>query len=671
MQCKILIIGAGGTGTELLKLHYLNHMSDITLVDLDTISLTNLNRQFLFNTSHIGHPKSHTAARVYTQMMQNNCNRSKNVDSGTKFTSNNSNLSKNVDSDTKFTNSNCSKITNNTDDNDTDSTINSKKTIYNTDNNDTDKPIYISNQTKNTINKNISIKDNINNTIDNNNYIVSHFESIYNFTTSFLRQFDLIYTCLDNENARSYIITRCLFLKIPVVDGGSAGFLGQAWCYDDSSECYECVSRSEKVYSVCSVRSVPERYEHCVIWAKTVFFDEIMFTLEDKYNVESEDSIECKDNTDYSIDVSTDFNYNTGSKYDIGIIQHLGSNVEHNHITQNNETNTKKRYKSEDLTHKHTIKDDRKSCTEYLQSLICNQNYILNEKDEEILLKICAIIKNLKKRESIIFDKDDTEIMSLIHNLAVLRSKSFLIESGNEIETSNIAGNIIPALCTTNSIVASLMFIKGNKKESNTNENGKNDSAIKNNISKLKESNKKESSNKKNSSINKISITDNVTSITADTINNHTITNDITTDSVDTNTINNSSTKESSTNLNTNNKINNSTYNYFLSKGKKIINKVKIKKWNDKCNVCSKRKYIFTRTDKTRLIEFIKLMNNEIFGDLSIYTESKLLYDEYFEDNLENELTVKDNEIITVRNEEETVLVLVENGSENKLVFIK
>ena len=220
LSSKILLVGSGGIGCELLKNLALSGFRNVEIIDLDTIDVSNLNRQFLFRSHHVGMPKCVVASEAALNMVPPLvCG----GDGG-------------VVSDT---------------------TTN-------------DKARYLPHH---------------GNVCDNTK-----------FNVPYIQKFALVLNALDNVAARRRVNRLCLAANVPLVEAGTAGYLGQVTVIDKQSEteCYECQAKpTQKVYPICTIRSTPSQPVHCIVWAKELY--KLCFgpKVEDSMLFEDEESLKA------------------------------------------------------------------------------------------------------------------------------------------------------------------------------------------------------------------------------------------------------------------------------------------------------------------------------------------------------------------------------------------
>lgn len=370
---KVLMVGAGGIGCELLKDLLLCGFGEIHIIDLDTITLSNLNRQFLFSKEDIDKLKSLIVA--------------KNVQSFNYF-------------DTKLV------------------------------------PYH-------------------GNVMDTKSFPIEWYD-----------QFDYIYNALDNLEARRYVNRIALFLRKPLMESGTTGFDGQVQpIYPYATECFDCQEKATpQTFPVCTIRSTPSKPVHCIVWAKEFLFQQLFSfsTLheipeaqlrEETDDSEEIDRINLEANELFALKkliAEEDFPSRVVSKiYDEDVekslrLESLWKTREKPQVLDFNST-----YKKDleqmlaDPKNEAILVDDTRDCS-ILETLYIFWSSIVRLQNR--------VIKN--NETDISFDKDDEDTLNFVVAAANLRSHVFHIELKSKFDIKEIAGNIIPAIATTNAIIS-------------------------------------------------------------------------------------------------------------------------------------------------------------------------------------------------------------------------
>jgi len=346
------------------------------------------------------------------------------------------------------------------------------------------------------------------------------------FNVPYIQKFALVLNALDNVAARRRVNRLCLAANVPLVEAGTAGYLGQVTVIDKSSgtECYECQAKpTQKVYPICTIRSTPSQPVHCIVWAKELYKLCFMPKVEDSMLFEDEESLRAdveaaeKDaeeeqnekeegktdnekSTDDGGNGSSDNTATGGEKSTyMDIVKELRSLL--GIISSDNDASSPSkdesilrttaqlaltalfateiqkqigmdRYKTADKVPVPVSLDDLAKCTdinaipptakeEYNPTDIWNPSDCISEIAScfvEVAANASAPNPSSPLPE---FDKDDDMAMRFVTAASNLRSYVFQIDPIQSLYSAKgIAGNIIPAIATTNAIVAGLQVLQ-------------------------------------------------------------------------------------------------------------------------------------------------------------------------------------------------------------------
>ncbi|KAK1983019.1 ThiF family protein [Colletotrichum cereale] len=383
-KARVLMVGAGGIGCELLKNLVLTGFGEIHVVDLDTIDLSNLNRQFLFRYEHIKKSKALVAK-------------------------------------------------------------------------DAAQPF------------NPKVK------------IVAHHANIKDaqFNAKWFRGFNIVFNALDNLEARRHVNRMCLAADVPLIESGTTGFNGNVQVIKKGvTACYDCTPKeTPKSFPVCTIRSTPSQPIHCIVWGKSYLLNEIFGASEDE---SAFDNSADADNAKEIEELKKEAAALRAIRESLGteaFPQLLFDKVFNADIVRlaSMEDMWKSRRKPEALDYKTLLEqstDALASKDEILkdgQSVwTLKQNFAVFVDSLDRLSKRMQELKKAHKDASgpeplITFDKDDEDTLDFVTASANIRSSVFGIERKSRFDIKQMAGNIIPAIATTNAIVAGLCVLQSFK----------------------------------------------------------------------------------------------------------------------------------------------------------------------------------------------------------------
>ena len=268
------------------------------------------------------------------------------------------------------------------------------------------------------------------------------------YNVDFFSNFDIVLNALDNRAARNHVNRMCLAANVPLIESGTAGYLGQVTIIKKGfTECYECQPKpTQKTYPGCTIRNTPSEPVHCIVWAKHLFnqlFGE--FDADNEVSPDTEDPELAGD---------------------------AGANASKNTSEEITRTSTREWAKKIDYNPEKLFTKFFNSDIVYLLSMeklwkkrkppapLSWETDVFNEKFDEAMLpdkriwgtlectrifeKSIIILKErcIASDEPLVWDKDDEAAMDFVTATANIRSQIFHISSKSRFDIKSISGKI-------------------------------------------------------------------------------------------------------------------------------------------------------------------------------------------------------------------------------------
>jgi ubiquitin-like 1-activating enzyme E1 B len=290
------------------------------------------------------------------------------------------------------------------------------------------------------------------------------------FGIDYFRQFSVVFNALDNVDARKHVNRLCLATERPLIESGTTGYLGQVFVIKKGeTECYECTQKvTQKVYPICTIRSTPDKMVHCIVWAKECYkllfgkTGDSMLWEDPEGDDESAFMGLITRPDDMSFDAATLksyaenvfrglFEYEIKKKLEIKVYKTATKVPEPLELAQCLPSDANGSASGND-TDASTWND-----RQVWSIAECSQRFI------NCIVRMLESEQSRAHLGSYEFDKDDAIAMEFVTAAANLRAAVFKIPTESLYSCKGIAGNIIPAIATTNAIVAGLQVLEAFK----------------------------------------------------------------------------------------------------------------------------------------------------------------------------------------------------------------